>query len=216
MVFPAQEFSHPEGVTSMSMPPDINPTNLRSQRRASRRLAAANLPAVYRLDVFGSDVVDVVRSAGGWLFDHVMAGWHINVDVGTVADARPLQILGVRESALHDVTTQELPAIIALTSHILDDDSDVRARVAAALRRGGDDVIVWGDPGRTERNYQFDNRQYQPSTAARMFKTHALIAAGVSGEALDTVERFRASVGLRAEKRLPVGLRHRSTINGTA
>jgi len=29
----------------------------------------------YRLDVVAADVADVVRFAGGWLFDRAMAGW---------------------------------------------------------------------------------------------------------------------------------------------
>lgn len=33
----------------------------------------------YRLDVIATDVADVVRSAGGWLYDRVGAGWEVNV-----------------------------------------------------------------------------------------------------------------------------------------
>ena len=41
-------------------------------------------------------MVDVVRSAGGWLFDRVMAGWDVTVITPDHSDSRPLQILGVR------------------------------------------------------------------------------------------------------------------------
>ena len=33
----------------------------------------------YRLDVVAGSVVDVVRFAGGWLFDRAMAGWDVSV-----------------------------------------------------------------------------------------------------------------------------------------
>ncbi len=32
-------------------------------------------PGRYLLDVTASDIADLVRSAGGWLFDRSMAGW---------------------------------------------------------------------------------------------------------------------------------------------
>jgi hypothetical protein len=49
----------------------------------------------YQLDVTACDVVDVVRSAGGWLFDRSMAGWNVNVIMPGGCDPLPLQILGV-------------------------------------------------------------------------------------------------------------------------
>ena len=53
----------------------------------------------YRLDVVASSVVDVVRFAGGWLFDRAMAGWDVSVlltDLADQPDGRPLQILGAQ------------------------------------------------------------------------------------------------------------------------
>ena len=50
----------------------------------------------YRLDVVASSVLDVVRFAGGWLFDRSMAGWDVTVLLSERADDRPLQILGAQ------------------------------------------------------------------------------------------------------------------------
>src|SRR3984885_16045374 len=49
----------------------------------------------YRLDVVGVSPADVVRSAGGWLYDRVRAGWQVAVLLPPHSDTRPLQILGV-------------------------------------------------------------------------------------------------------------------------
>ena len=50
----------------------------------------------YRLDVVAADVADVVKFAGGWLFDRAMAGWDVTVLVADHPDERPLQILGAQ------------------------------------------------------------------------------------------------------------------------
>src|SRR6201999_4509172 len=39
----------------------------------------AELGLRYRLDVVAADVADVVKFAGGWLFDRAMAGWDVTV-----------------------------------------------------------------------------------------------------------------------------------------
>ena len=45
----------------------------------------------YRLDVVAADVADVVKFAGGWLFDRAMAGWDVTVLLVDHPDERPLQ-----------------------------------------------------------------------------------------------------------------------------
>ena len=47
-----------------------------------------------RLTVLAPSVVEVVRSAGGWLFDRAMAGWDVTVITSDHSDSRPLRILG--------------------------------------------------------------------------------------------------------------------------
>ena len=60
----------------------------------------------YRLDVVAASVADVVRFAGGWLFDRAMAGWDVTVlltdRVADHRDERPLHILGAQTLDLED------------------------------------------------------------------------------------------------------------------
>lgn len=47
-----------------------------------------------RVNVVAGNVADVVRCAGGWIFDSVLDGWAVNVVVPYPVDARPIEILG--------------------------------------------------------------------------------------------------------------------------
>src|SRR5689334_18192410 len=67
---------------------------------AGRRLGAAELDMRYRLDVVGPSVADVVRFAGGWMYDRVMAGWDVTVLLADRENERPLHILGVATADL--------------------------------------------------------------------------------------------------------------------
>src|SRR5439155_14971420 len=73
-------------------PPDRGLQGIRGV--AGSRHGAAELDMRYRLDVVAADVVDVVKFAGGWLFDRAMAGWDVTVLLVDHPDERPLQILG--------------------------------------------------------------------------------------------------------------------------
>jgi hypothetical protein len=53
-------------------------------------------------------MVGVVRSAGGWLFDQVMAGWDVTVLTTDDADARPAHILGARAGDLEAVLARRV------------------------------------------------------------------------------------------------------------
>jgi hypothetical protein len=64
----------------------------------------------YQLDVTASDVADLVRSAGGWLFDRSMAGWDVNVVVTGGCDSLPLQILGVNVESREEDDDATAPA----------------------------------------------------------------------------------------------------------
>ena len=50
----------------------------------------------YRLDVIAVSALDVVQSAGGWLYDRAMAGWRVTVLLPDGSGARSLRILGVQ------------------------------------------------------------------------------------------------------------------------
>ena len=89
----------------------------------------------YRLDVIASNADDVVRSAGGWLFDRAMGGWDVNLLITDPSDARPLRILGIRtcspdsvESVMKSPRTQA----IAVAADVFNTDARVRETVVRA------------------------------------------------------------------------------------
>src|SRR5580692_6172670 len=68
-----------------------------SSRASAARAGRADGECLrYRLDVVAASAVDVVQSAGGWLYDRVMAGWEVTVLLPDSRDTRSLRILGVR------------------------------------------------------------------------------------------------------------------------
>src|SRR6516225_6432663 len=64
--------------------------------RSARATRADSECLRYRLDVVAVSAADVVASAGGWLYDRVMAGWEVTVLLPHGCDTRSLRILGVR------------------------------------------------------------------------------------------------------------------------
>lgn len=137
----------------------------------------------YQLDVIARDVVDLVGSAGGWLFDRAMAGWDVNVVLTEECDPRPLRILGVntgRRELDDDSSVQTRAPAIAASSGAVADDPELRANVLRAMKRGIGDVLLWGSswPEGVERG--FDLVEHELSAAARAFKGHALAAVGRS------------------------------------
>jgi len=77
---------------------DVSEYGLRSTTARAPHVVGESLR--YRLDVVGGSAVDVVQSAGGWLYDRAMAGWEVTVLLPHCGDSRPLRILGVRVSDL--------------------------------------------------------------------------------------------------------------------
>jgi hypothetical protein len=106
----------------------------------------------YRLDVVAASVADVVRFAGGWLFDRSMAGWDVSVLIADHLDDRPLQILGAQivdlEDALGSMESRPRPQALAAAADLFGCDSRVRQGVLRALDHGVTEVTLWGEPGR--------------------------------------------------------------------
>jgi hypothetical protein len=155
----------------------------------------------YRLDVVADRVVDVVRYAGGWLFDRSMAGWDVTVlltELPGGADRRPLQILGARtldlDDALAAVGTRPKPQALAAAADLLGCDSRVRQGVLQALDHGGTEVTLWGEDWPAELDGSVALVQHRLSMAARIFKTRALQAAAVAHRPVPPVETFRSGL----------------------
>jgi hypothetical protein len=152
----------------------------------------------YRLDVVAADVVDVVRFAGGWLFDRAMAGWDVTVLIADHPDDRPLQILGAQaldlEFALASVDTRPRPQALAVAADLFGCDSRVRQGVLQALDHGVTEVTLWGESWPAELDDSVGLVQHRLSMAAQIFKAEALAAAASPQGAVGQTETFRSGL----------------------
>lgn len=152
----------------------------------------------YRLDVVASSVVDVVKFAGGWLFDRSMAGWDVTVLLTDHPDDRPLHILGARtldlESVLASLGTHPRPQALAAAADLLGSDPRVRTGVLQALDHGVTEVTLWGTTWPAELDDSVGRVQHRLSMAAQTFKAKALAAAAVPVGSVGTVETFRSGL----------------------
>ncbi len=155
----------------------------------------------YRLDVVASGVVDVVRFAGGWLFDRAMAGWDVTVlltDLADHPDERPLQILGAQtldlEDALASVETRPRPQALAAAADLLGCDPRVRRGVLQALDHGVTEVTLWGESWPAELDDSVGLVQHRLSMAAQTFKAQALAAAASPASSIGLTETFRSGL----------------------
>jgi hypothetical protein len=155
----------------------------------------------YRLDVVAPSVAEVVRAAGGWMFDRVMAGWDVRVLVdparSDAADDRALQILGADtgdlESALLTGPRGTHPHALAVAADLYGQDARIRAGVQQALDSGHTEVTLWGEswPAELDSN-SVGSVQHRLSVAARAFKAQALAALDCPDVHLGRTELFRS------------------------
>jgi hypothetical protein len=139
--------------------------------------------------------VAVVRHAGGWLFDRVMAGWEATVLVVDQDDRRPLRILGASTTDLEAALTAPPrgpgPQAIAVEASLYGSDGRVRRLVQEALAGGMTEVKIWGDGWPADLEGEGGSVQHRLSTAARAFKAHALAAAAAPADSVEIMETFR-------------------------
>ncbi len=146
----------------------------------------------YRLDVVAGSAVDVVHSAGGWLYDRVMAGWEVTVLLPDSCDTRPLRILGV---GVVDTESDFVPTAMGSTSHTLavsaeafSADTRVRDKVLESLGDRLTEVALWGEGWPLGVNRGMTRAQHVLSAAARKFKGYALAAAGIPSALVEPTE----------------------------
>jgi hypothetical protein len=155
----------------------------------------------YRLDVVAPSVPEVVKFAGGWLVDRVMAGWDVTVLIDTDEDLRPLEILGVDtqdlESALQMWSDRPHPQTVAVAADLFSSDARVRRGVLNALDHGLTEVTLWGEHWPEELDDTVGSVRHQLSAAARAFKAQALGAIDPSVALVGESETFRCGVMAR-------------------
>jgi hypothetical protein len=146
----------------------------------------------YRLDVVAASALDVVQSAGGWLYDRVMAGWEVTVVLPDSCDNRSLRILGV---GVMDAKSEFVPTAVGSTSQTLavsaeafSADARVRDKVLKSLDNRLTEVALWGEGWPLGVNRGLTRTQHVLSAAARKFKGYALAAAGIHCGSVDPTE----------------------------
>jgi len=140
--------------------------------------------------------IDVVRSAGGWLFDRATAGWEVTVLVREHTHIRSLEILGATvldfEHALAGQVHAIWPQTLAIDPAMYTSDSRVRRGVLGCLDTGEIEIGVWGELP-SELESRVSPTAYRISVAGRAFKKCALRAAGCPGETVTTEEWLQFS-----------------------
>jgi hypothetical protein len=178
-----------------------------SNRVAAGRATRTNGECLrYRLDVVAASAVDVVQSAGGWLYDRAMAGWDVTVLLPQRCDTRPLRILGVQafdlEAELATVATGSPSQSLAVSAEAFTADARVRDAVLQSLDDRLTEVALWGDGWPLGVNLATTRAQHVLSGAARMFKGYALAAAGIPVSMVGPTEALLRDAGTGAGARL--------------
>lgn len=154
----------------------------------------------YRVHAIAPSTTDVVAHAGGWLFDHVMAGWKVTALLPDCADPRPVHILGAEvadlETALTAKDPEEMPAVLVVAAELYSHDSRVRRLVRAAVDSARVQTLLW-DQAPADGKRRIRSVRYELGAAARAFKAEALTASGVRESAMEPGELFRTAGGGR-------------------
>ncbi len=128
--------------------------------------------------MLGVDVPDIVSRAGGLICDSVRAGLTVAVCLECFDDDLALRILGVDARVLPDAfDVEQWPDAVYFASELHKRNRVVRRLIADAARRHSADVAAWGD----SRWLGADSGlavAHRLSSAAQMFKLHALRAVG--------------------------------------
>lgn len=163
--------------------------------------ARSGTPRRHRVVLTAPRVGDVVRGAGGWLFDRVAAGWDVLVLTAEPGDPRPLHILGA--TALDLETAWALPRhgrrphAVALSAETYGADARVRDWLHRALEAGLADARIWDCRAAARAEGAGPPMPYLPSGAARAFKAQALVAAALQAEQAAAPEVFHGIAAVR-------------------
>jgi len=162
------------------------------------RAHARRHPLRYRMAIVAAEPIDVVRHAGGWLFDKTTAGWEVTVLVAEPGDIRPLQILGATvldmEQSLDAAVHETWPNVVAVASETYRQDARIRDGILNCLDNGFTEVALWGDDLPSELEQRVATANHRVSIAARAFKACALRTAGYPLELVGPTEEFRTGM----------------------
>jgi hypothetical protein len=182
-------------MASQSLRPNQTP---RERRPRARSQDLATCLFRYQLNVIAASAADVVASAGGWLFDRRMAGWDVNILLSERDDTRALRILGattvdLRSGLASFLRGPDRAAALAVAADLFAMDERIQDEVLEAVRSGLTEVALWGGSRPANIGGQVDATEYRLSAAARVFKGHAMAAAGLVEVEVGHTERLYRS-----------------------
>lgn len=148
---------------------------------ASSRREDPDALGKYQFQVVAANIADAVLSIGGLIYDRAMAGWEVSVVVdGDGVDDRPLRILGAHATnRLSDPNHGRVlprPHLLAVATDMMIKSDAVRRQVLE--RDDHTEVLLWGRHHPTNFSRRCVAVRLQPSAAAQVFKSQALIAVG--------------------------------------
>jgi hypothetical protein len=140
----------------------------------------------YQFQVVAGNIADAVIWIGGLIFDRAMAGWEVSVvvdgDTDREVDDRAARILGARVvkrmSDPNSARALPRPHLLAVATDVMVKSDAVRRHVLALGNDSETDVLLWGRHHPTNFARRFVAARHQPSAAAHIFKSHALVAGG--------------------------------------
>jgi hypothetical protein len=136
-----------------------------------------------KYQVVAGNITDAVTSLGGLIFDHAMAGWEVSMvvdgDADRAVDNRPIRILGGRlAKRMSDpgyAHALPYPHLLAVAADVMVKSDPIRRYVLALANDSGTDVLLWSRHHPSDFSRTLVAGRHQPSAAARIFKSHALL-----------------------------------------
>jgi hypothetical protein len=171
-----------------------------SQRRA--RVPSSDAPGSifyasrcarrHRLHVWSSDAAEVIRLAGGFICDRAMCGWEVRILISDSIDDRPLRILGADHvDAVDSSNSPSAENFSSQATAALDEELEWFDPQVICTVTGDTTLTVsdWSGAGSLVR--RGTHLEYNCSSAARLFKAHALIAANALPDGVAAAEHVR-------------------------
>jgi hypothetical protein len=153
-------------------------------------MTGSDWPLRYQLHVVTPHANDVVVGIGGWLSDHVSAGWKISLMLSEPVESLALRVLGIQPTPIDPMAwaCEDTAHVIAIETGLYNRDQDLRRSIDAANQDSRKEVLLWGPTAHSLPAQVLHPVRYEPSGAARAFQTHAVAAAKLAPGSVATDE----------------------------